>query len=190
MRLIATDIEGIYIIEPEVYTDTRGYFYESFSEREFLKLTGIATHFVQDNESRSRAGVVRGLHFQLPPHAQSKLVRVIEGEILDVAVDLRRGSPTFGRSVSTVLSGKNHRQLFIPRGFAHGFVALDEAIVAYKCDDYYAPECEGAIRWDDPTLAIDWGINSLEAIVSAKDATAPMLDGCSALFDYNTDYYA
>lgn len=190
MKLITTDIEGVYIIEPRLFSDERGYFYESFSEREFKELTGIDTHFVQDNESRSVEGVVRGIHFQRAPHAQSKVVRVVEGEILDVAVDLRRGSPTFGRSVSVVLSGENHRQLFIPRGFGHGFVALKESVVAYKCDDYYAPECEGAVRWDDADIAIAWGIDHKDAILSAKDLTAATLSECGELFDYNTDYYA
>lgn len=190
MRVINTDIEGVVILEPEVYADERGYFFESFSEREFTRLTGIETHFVQDNESRSRAGVVRGLHFQRPPHAQSKLVRVVEGEILDIAVDIRRGSPTFGRYVTAILSGENHRQLFIPRGFAHGFVALRDSIVAYKCDSFYAPECEGAIRWDDSTLAVNWGIEPDKAILSKKDLANATLDACGELFDYNTDYYA
>ena len=136
-------------------------------------------------------GVVRGLHFQLPPHAQSKLVRVVRGTILDVAVDIRRGSPTFGRHVAVELSEHNHRQLFIPRGFAHGFSVLEgDAIVEYKCDNYYAPESEGAIRWDDPTLAIDWQIANNETIVSAKDMANPLFEECKMLFDYNTDYYA
>lgn len=190
MRLIHTDIDGVVILEPEVYADDRGYFFESFSELRFREHTGIETRFVQDNESRSATGVVRGLHFQLPPHAQSKLVRVIEGEVLDVAVDIRRGSPTFGRYVAVTLSGENHRQLFIPRGFAHGFVARKESIVAYKCDAYYAPECEGAIRWDDPALAIDWGITSNKATLSTKDLKSLTLGECGELFDYNTDYYA
>jgi len=190
MKLKTTDIEGVYILEPEVYDDARGYFFEAFSERTFADITGIATHFVQDNESRSKEGVVRGLHFQRAPHAQSKLVRVVEGEVLDIAVDIRRGSPTFGRYVAITLSGENHRQLFIPRGCAHGFVARRDSIVAYKCDAYYAPECEGAIRWDDATLAIDWGIEHDRAILSAKDAASSTLAECSELFDYNTDYYA
>ena len=190
MKLITTDIEGVFIIEPKVFGDARGYFFESFSEQKFAELTGICTHFVQDNESRSEAGVIRGLHFQRAPHAQSKLVRVVKGEIIDIAVDIRRGSPTFGRSIAVRLSGDNHRQLFIPRGFAHGFIALSEAIVAYKCDDYYAPDCEGSIRWDDPTLAIDWGITSEDATLSAKDLASPTLGECGELFDYNIDYYA
>lgn len=191
MKLINTDIEGVYIIEPRLFEDERGYFFEAFSERAFAELTGIDTHFVQDNESRSARGVVRGLHFQLPPYAQSKLVRVVRGTILDVAVDIRRGSPTFGRHVAVELSEHNHRQLFIPRGFAHGFSVLEgDAIVEYKCDNYYAPESEGAIRWDDPTLAIDWQLADNEAIVSVKDIANPMFEECKTLFDYNTNYYA
>ena len=191
MRILKTDIEGVYIIEPHLFEDERGYFFEAFSERKFAELTGIETRFVQDNESRSAKGVVRGLHFQLPPHAQSKLVRVVRGKILDIAVDIRRGSPTFGHYVAVELSEHNHRQLFIPRGFAHGFSVLEgDAIVEYKCDNYYAPETEGAIRWNDPTLAIDWKVADNEAIVSAKDKKNSLFEECEALFDYNTDYYA
>lgn len=191
MRILKTDIEGVLIIEPQLFEDERGYFFEAFSERKFAELTGIETRFVQDNESRSAKGVVRGLHFQLPPFAQSKLVRAVRGTILDVAVDIRRGSPTFGRYVAVELSEHNHRQLFIPRGFAHGFSVLEgDAIVEYKCDNYYAPEAEGAIHWNDPTLAIDWHSTNNEAIVSAKDKLNPMFEECERLFDYNTDYYA
>ena len=191
MRILKTDIEGVLIIEPRLFEDERGYFFEAFSERKFAELTGIETRFVQDNESRSAKGVVRGLHFQLPPFAQSKLVRVVRGTILDVAVDIRRGSPTFGRYVAVELSKHNHRQLFIPRGFAHGFSVLEgDAIVEYKCDNYYAPEAEGAIRWDDPTLAIDWKVAGSEVVVSAKDKLNPLFEECERLFDYNTDYYA
>ena len=191
MRILKTDIEGVVIFEPRLFKDERGYFFEAFSERKFAELTGIETRFVQDNESRSAKGVVRGLHFQLPPFAQSKLVRAVRGTILDVAVDIRRGSPTFGRHVAVELSEHNHRQLFIPRGFAHGFSVLEgDAIVEYKCDNYYAPETEGAIRWDDPTLAIDWKVANNEAIVSAKDKANPLFEECNTLFDYSTDYYA
>ena len=191
MKLIKTDIEGVYIIEPKLFVDDRGYFFESFSESKFRKLTGLNTTFVQDNESRSKEGVVRGLHFQLPPFAQSKLVRVVEGEILDVAVDIRRGSPTFGRSVAVVLSAENHRQLFVPRGFAHGFVVRQgDAVVQYKCDNPYAPECEGSILWNDTDLAIDWGISPESAILSAKDMLNRSLKECDELFDYSVDYYA
>ena len=191
MRILKTDIEGVLIIEPRLFEDERGYFFEAFSERKFAELTGIKTRFVQDNESRSSVGVIRGLHFQLPPHAQSKLVRVVRGAILDVAVDIRRDSPTFGRYVAVELSEHNHRQLFIPRGFAHGFSVLEgDAIVEYKCDNYYAPEAEGAIRWNDATLAIDWKVADSEVVVSAKDKGNPLFEECERLFDYNTDYYA
>lgn len=190
MKLIHTDIEGVFIIEPKLFIDERGYFFEAFNSRRFEELTGIRTAFVQDNESRSARGVVRGLHFQLPPHAQSKLIRVVRGRIIDVAVDIRRGSPTFGRHVAVELSDENHRQLFIPRGFAHGFSVLEgDAIVEYKCDNYYTPEAEGAIRWDDPELAINWRIDG-EVIVSAKDQNNKLLRECDTLFDYKTDYYA
>ncbi|MBQ2784572.1 MAG: dTDP-4-dehydrorhamnose 3,5-epimerase [Alistipes sp.] len=190
MKLIHTDIEGVFIIEPQIFEDSRGYFFESFNTHKFAALTGINTHFVQDNESRSKVGVVRGLHFQLAPYAQSKLVRVVEGEILDIAVDIRRGSPTFGHHVGVVLSGDNHRQLFIPRGFAHGFVVLrGDAVVHYKCDNPYAPAAERAIRWNDPMLNIDFGINPEQAILSAKDSANPLLAQCDELFDYNIDYY-
>lgn len=191
MIVTKTDIEGVLIIEPKIFGDQRGYFFESFNERDFAEATGIVTRFVQDNESRSTEGVVRGLHFQLPPYAQSKLVRVIEGEILDVAVDIRRGSPTFGHHVAIRLSGENHRQLFIPRGFAHGFVVLrGDAIVQYKCDNLYAPECERTIRWDDTTLNIAWGIDCHRATLSPRDSKAQTLEECDTLFDYNIDYYA
>lgn len=191
MIVTKSDIEGILIIEPTLHSDDRGYFFESFNERDFAEATGITTHFVQDNESRSAEGVVRGLHFQLLPFAQSKLVRVIEGEILDIAVDIRRGSPTFGRYIAVRLSGKNHRQLYIPRGFAHGFVVVrGDAIVQYKCDNYYAPACERTIRWNDPKLNIDWGVDLQSVILSARDSEAATLDECDTLFDYNIDYYA
>lgn len=191
MKLIKTDIEGVFIIEPKLFEDDRGYFFESFSASKFQELTGLNATFVQDNESRSKGGVVRGLHFQLPPFAQSKLVRVVEGEILDVAVDIRRGSPTFGRSVAVVLSGENHRQLFVPRGFAHGFVVRrGDAVVQYKCDNPYAPECESSIIWDDADLAIDWGISPESAILSAKDMLNRSLAESKELFDYSVDYYA
>lgn len=191
MIVTKSDIEGILIIEPTLHSDDRGYFFESFNERDFAEATGITTRFVQDNESRSAEGVVRGLHFQLPPFAQSKLVRVIEGEILDIAVDIRRGSPTFGRYIAVRLSGKNHRQLYIPRGFAHGFVVVQgDAIVQYKCDNYYAPACERTIRWNDPKLNIDWGVDLQSVILSARDSAAKLLDECDTLFDYNIDYYA
>lgn len=191
MKIIKTDIEGVFIIEPHLFKDERGYFCESFNEEHFRKLTGINTRFVQDNESCSTTGVVRGLHFQLPPSAQSKVVRCSQGEIMDVAVDIRRGSPTFLKSVSVILSGENHRQLFIPRGFAHGFVVRrGDALVHYKCDNLYAPSSERAILWNDPQLNIDWGISAEQAILSKKDLNNSTLEELDTLFDYNVDYYA
>lgn len=183
MKVHKCDIEGVVIIEPRIFADDRGYFFEAFSEREFAEQV-CDTHFVQDNEVRSSYGVVRGLHFQLPPHAQSKLVRVAKGHILDVAVDIRQGSPTFGQYVAVELSDENHRQLFVPRGFAHGYSVLsDEAVVEYKCDNYYAPESEGAIAWNDATLAIDWCLPTEKVILSEKDKHHPTLAECNKLFD-------
>lgn len=176
MKIIETEIQGLFIIEPDVYGDSRGYFFESFNKRRFEEQTGINVDFVQDNESRSKYGVVRGLHFQKPPHAQAKLVRVVSGRVLDVAVDLREGSPTYGKHVAVELSGENHRQVFIPKGFAHGFSVLsEEAVFQYKCDDYYAPETEGAVAWDDPDIAIDWRIPADDMILSEKDKKHPRL---------------
>ena len=173
MRAIGTAIDGVYILEPEVFGDARGYFFESINERTFPPQVG-PVRFVQDNESRSRYGVVRGLHFQTGAHAQAKLVRVVVGCVRDVAVDLRPGSPTFGAHVAVGLSGENHRQLFIPRGFAHGFSVLSEEVVfQYKCDNFYAPAFEGALAWDDPDLGIDWGVPADKVILSAKDAAHP-----------------
>lgn len=189
MKVIKTDIPEVVIIEPRVFGDNRGYFFESFSERDFAANVR-EVKFVQDNESKSCYGVLRGLHFQKPPHAQSKLVRVVKGKVLDVAVDIRRGSPTFGRYVAVELSEENHRQFFIPRGFAHGFVVLsEEAVFQYKCDDFYAPQCEGAIAWDDPDLGIEWGIPMEDVILSEKDKVHPRLKDAAELFDYLTDYY-
>ena len=169
MEVIRTAIDGPVIIEPRIFRDDRGYFFESFSEREFKEKVADV-HFVQDNESRSCYGVIRGLHFQKPPFAQAKLVRVIRGSVLDVAVDIRRGSPTFGQHVAVELTEDNHRQFFIPRGFAHGFSVLsDEVVFQYKCDSFYAPQSEGAIAWDGPDLAIDWRIPADRAILSEKD---------------------
>lgn len=164
------------VIEPDVFGDSRGYFMESFSLRKFRELTGIDIDFVQDNESKSSYGVVRGLHFQRPPHAQSKLVRVVQGRVLDVAVDLREDSPTYGKHYAIELSGDNHFQMFIPKGFAHGFAVLsDEAVFQYKCDEYYAPESEGAVAWDDPDLAIDWMLPKEDIRLSEKDKSNPNL---------------
>ena len=176
VNILKTDIPDLLILEPRVFGDSRGYFFESFSERDFKAATAFDVKFVQDNESRSCYGVVRGLHFQKGEHAQAKLVRVVEGEVLDVAVDLRHGSPTFGKHAAVLLSGENHRQLFIPKGFAHGFAVLSEtAVFQYKCDSYYCPESEGAIAWDDPDLAIDWRIPRDKVILSAKDLSHPSL---------------
>lgn len=189
MKVIPTAIEGVVVIEPDLLGDERGYFFESFSERRFCEQVR-SVRFVQDNESKSSYGVLRGLHFQKPPHAQSKLVRVIEGRVLDVAVDIRRGSPTFGQHVAVELTGENHRQLFIPRGFAHGFSVLsDEAIFQYKCDNYYAPQAEGAIAWNDPDLAIDWRIPADKVLLSEKDRHHPRLKEAEWLFDYNESLY-
>lgn len=174
MNVIKTDIEGLLIVEPRVIGDARGYFFESFNARDFALVTGIEPHFIQDNESKSRYGVIRGLHFQKPPYAQAKLVRVVSGQVLDVAVDIRKGSPTYGRHVKVELSGDNHRQFYISKGFAHGFVVLsDEVVFQYKCDEYYHPESEGAIAWDDPTLAIDWQVPASAVLLSEKDSHHP-----------------
>ena len=176
MKIRETDIKGLMLIEPRVFGDARGYFMESFSERKFRELTGLDVDFVQDNESRSSYGVVRGLHFQREPHAQAKLVRVVSGRALDVAVDLREGSPTYGRHFAIELTGENHLQVYIPKGFAHGFAALsDEVVFLYKCDEYYAPDSEAAIIWNDPDLDIDWRLPAEDVIVSDKDKNHPKL---------------
>lgn len=170
------------IIEPRIFKDDRGYFFESFSQREFEEKV-CKTTFVQDNESKSGYGVLRGLHFQKPPFAQSKLVRVIKGAVLDVAVDIRKGSPTFGQYVSVELTGDNHRQFFIPRGFAHGFSVLSEEVIfQYKCDNFYSPQSEGAIAWNDPDLNIDWRIPVEEVILSEKDSKHPKLKDLQCVF--------
>ena len=189
MEVINTGIEGVVIIEPRLFKDERGYFFESFSEREFnAKVRTI--RFVQDNESKSSYGVLRGLHFQKPPYAQSKLVRVIKGAVLDVAVDIRKGSPTFGQHVAVELTEDNHRQFFIPRGFAHGFSVLTpEVIFQYKCDNFYAPQSEGAIAWNDPDLHIDWRIPADKIILSEKDKHHPLLKDAPDLFDYTENLY-
>lgn len=175
MEIIKTELEGVYIIEPRVFSDARGYFFESFNAREFAEQSGMDINFVQDNESLSHYGVLRGLHFQCPPFAQSKLVRVVKGRVLDVAVDIRKSSPTYGQHVAVELTGDNHRQFFIGKGFAHGFSVLSpEAIFQYKCDDFYAPESEGAIAWDDPDLGIQWGIPADQVLLSEKDKHHPL----------------
>ena len=189
MEVIKTDIEGVVIIEPRIFRDDRGYFYESFSQREFEEKV-CRTTFVQDNQSKSSYGVLRGLHFQKPPYCQSKLVRCIKGAVLDVAVDLRKGSPTFGKHVAVELTEENHRQLFVPRGFAHGFAVLsEEAVFQYKCDNFYCKESEGAIAWNDPELAIDWRIPADKALLSGKDKLNKGIREADFLFDYNEELY-
>lgn len=187
MKLLNTALEGVYILEPRVFDDARGYFFESFSQRDFdallLPVLGRSVGFVQDNESASVYGVVRGLHFQKQPFAQAKLVRCVSGRVLDVAVDIRRDSPTFGQWTSVELTGENHRMCFIDKGFAHGFAVLSErAVFQYKCDEYYHPEAEGGIALDDPALAIDWQLPQAEMILSAKDQKHPRLNDLEANF--------
>lgn len=175
MNIIETTIKGVYIIEPRVFADARGYFFESFSEREFQEAVG-PVHFVQDNESMSSYGVMRGLHFQRPPYTQAKLVRCVKGRVLDVAVDIRKGSPTYGQHVAVELSEENHRQFFVPHGFAHGFSVLSEtAIFQYKCDNYYAPQADGGISILDESLGIDWQIPTENALLSEKDTKHALL---------------
>ena len=189
MNVIKTAIEGVFILEPRVFADSRGYFFECYNQKEFdEKIRPI--RFVQDNESMSSYGVVRGLHFQKGIHSQSKLVRVVKGKVLDVVVDILKGSPTFGRHVSVELSDDNHLMFFIPRGFAHGFSVLSEtAVFQYKCDNFYCPESEGAIAWDDATLGIDWKIPEKDVILSAKDTHHPLLKDTDYLFDYQVNLY-
>lgn len=176
IEIIETGIESLLILKPRVFGDSRGYFFESFSRRVFQEATGLDIDFVQDNQARSRYGVVRGLHFQRGEHAQAKLVRVSQGSVLDVAVDLRVGSPTFGKHFAVELSDENFLQFFIPRGFAHGYAVLSEtAIFQYKTDNYYCPESEGAILWSDPDLAIDWRLPAEDIILSEKDKKNPLL---------------
>lgn len=177
MNIIPTEIEGVVIIEPEVFADVRGYFFESFSQKEFEQKVST-TVFVQDNESRSKYGVVRGLHFQRPPYEQAKLARVVKGKVLDVVVDIRKGSSTYGRHVMVELSEENKRLLFIPRGFAHGYVTIsEEAVFLYKCDNYFSPGHEGAILWSDPQLGIDWHLSPEDIILSEKDRQNPPFVG-------------
>lgn len=189
MEIIKTAIDDVVIIKPRIFTDSRGYFFESFSQREFdEKVRPI--QFVQDNESKSSYGVMRGLHYQKMPYTQSKLVRCVRGRVLDVAVDIRRGSPTFGRHVAAELSEDNHLQLFIPRGFAHGFAVLsDEAVFQYKCDNFYKPQSEGGIQLIDDALGIDWRIPTDHAILSEKDIKRTKLADTPLDFDYNEDLY-
>ena len=189
MEVIKTEIEGVVIIEPRIFKDERGYFYESFSQREFEEKV-CRTTFVQDNQSKSSYGVLRGLHFQKPPYCQSKLVRCIKGAVLDVAVDIRKGSPTFGKYVAVELTEENHRQFFVPRGFAHGFAVLsDEAVFQYKCDNFYNKESEGSVAWNDPELNIDWRIPFDKVLLSEKDKLSKNIADADYLFDYNEKLY-
>lgn len=184
-----TDIEGVLIIEPKVFGDARGYFLESFNAKEFAEKTGLNIIFVQDNESMSSYGVMRGLHFQTPPYTQSKLVRCVKGAVLDVAVDIRKGSPTYGKHVAVELTEDNHRQFFVPRGFAHGFAVLSEtAVFQYKCDNFYAPQAEGGISILDDSLGINWQITD-KAILSEKDTKNPLLKDFYSPFDIKISLY-
>ncbi len=184
MEIIKTEIEGPVILVPKVFTDDRGYFFESYSKRQFEEAVGQTVDFVQDNESRSTKGVMRGLHFQLPPFTQAKLVRCVEGAVLDVAVDLRKGSPTYGRHVAVELTADNHFQFFVPRGFAHGFAVLsDVAVFQYKCDNYYAPQADGGVSILDSSFGIDWRIDPAKAILSEKDLRHPYLKDFDTPFE-------
>ena len=189
IQITPTALDGVVVIEPQCHSDIRGYFYESYSQRDFD--TAVRPiRFVQDNQSSSALGVLRGLHFQLPPYAQSKLVRAVVGQVFDVAVDVRLGSPTFGKWVGVLLSEQNLKQLFVPRGFAHGFLSLSpQAVVQYKCDNFYRPECEQAIAWNDPDVAVQWPLSPSQIILSDKDKRHPNLRDCTPLFHYNTPLY-
>lgn len=194
MEVIKTNIEGVLIIEPKVFGDNRGYFFESFSQREFdekvMPILGHSINFVQDNESMSNYGVMRGLHFQRPPFTQSKLVRCVKGAVLDVAVDIRKGSPTYGQHVAVELTEDNHRQFFVPRGFAHGFAVLSEtAIFQYKCDEFYHPEADGGLSIVDSSLGIDWRIPTEKALLSEKDTKHACLKEFESPFDINESLY-
>lgn len=185
MEFIKTEIEGPLILQPKIFTDPRGYFFESFAQREFDAAVGREVRFVQDNESFSSYGVMRGLHFQRPPFTQAKLVRCVVGRVLDVAVDIRVGSPTYGKHVAVELSAENHRAFFVPRGFAHGFAVLSEtALFQYKCDNYYAPQADGGIDISDPSLKIDWQIDPAKAILSEKDLRHPRLEQFDSPFTF------
>ena len=194
MNVIKTNIDGVLIVEPKVFGDTRGYFFESFSQREFdekvAPILGHTIHFVQDNESMSTYGVMRGLHFQRPPYTQSKLLRCVRGKVLDVVVDIRKGSPTYGQHFAVELSEENKRQFFISRGFAHGFAVLSEtAVFQYKCDEFYHPEADGGISILDASLGIDWRIPVEKAILSEKDTKHPLLKDFDSPFDINVSLY-
>lgn len=191
MEMIQQSIPEVILIKPKVFGDERGYFVETFRQDKFEAAVGHKVDFIQGNESKSTKGVLRGLHFQLPPYAQSKLVRVIEGAVLDVAVDVRKGSPTYGQYVMAELSGDNKHQLFVPRGFAHGFVVLSEvAIFAYKVDNYYTPKCDRGLAFDDKTLNIDWQIPIDQLQLSEKDQKQPCLSELAVCFEYGVNYYA
>jgi dTDP-4-dehydrorhamnose 3,5-epimerase len=184
MKFKITNIEGLVIIEPEVFGDERGYFLESFNLKKFEE-TICPIKFIQDNESKSSKGVLRGLHFQKPPFHQAKLVRCVEGNVLDVAVDIRKGSPTYGKHIAVELSGENKKQLFVPRGFAHGFSVLSEtAVFAYKVDNDYAPEYDAGIRWNDTNLNINWGLEENNILISGKDKTLPFLSEFETPFNF------
>ena len=190
IEVFKTDIEGVLIIEPKVFGDARGYFLESFNAKEFAQKTGLKINFVQDNESMSSYGVMRGLHFQNPPYTQSKLVRCVKGVVLDVAVDIRKGSPTYGKHVAVELNEDNHRHFFVPRGFAHGFAVLsDVAVFQYKCDNFYAPQADGGISILDDSLGIDWKIPTEKALLSEKDTKHCLLKDFDSPFDINVSLY-
>ena len=190
MKLISAEIPDVVIIEPMVHGDERGYFIETFRQDKLEDFLGFKVNFCQDNESKSSFGVLRGLHYQLPPFSQTKLVRVIEGRVLDVAVDIRKGSSTFGQHVSVELTGENKRQLFIPRGFAHGFVVLSEsATFAYKVDNYYSPECDRGVAYDDVAIGIDWRVDKEKLQLSSKDTKQPLLKDAE-IFNYEDNLYA
>lgn len=184
MKIIETPIPGLLIIEPRVFADERGYFFESFNQTKFAG-EGLTSNFVQDNESKSHYGVIRGLHYQLAPYAQTKLIRVVRGTVYDVAVDLREGSPTFGKWYGLIVSASNKKQFYIPKGFAHGFSVLSEyAIFSYKCDDFYNPKAERGIRFDDPALNIDWKLPAELAVISDKDRVHPCLADAEINFKF------
>ena len=191
MNFIRTDIPDVIICEPIVHGDDRGYFVETFRADKLEEFVGYTINFCQDNESKSSKGVLRGLHYQLSPHAQTKLVRVIQGKVLDVAVDIRRNSPTFGQHIAVELSAENKKQLLVPRGFAHGFIVLeDDTVFAYKVDNYYSPQCDRGIAFDDKDLDINWILNHDELKLSQKDTEQPLLKNTNDIFEYGIDYYA
>jgi len=191
MKFIKTKIPEVVICEPTIHQDDRGYFVETFRQDKLEEFIGYTIKFCQDNESKSSKGVLRGLHYQLQPFAQTKLVRVIQGAVLDVAIDIRKNSPTFGQYVATKLTAENKRQLLVPRGFAHGFLVLeDETIFAYKVDNYYSLECDRGLAYDDKDINIDWPFTKEELILSEKDTKQPILNECDDLFEYSVDYYS